>query len=389
MSPDAEARKLCYVLPSYEAGSDAHYAHVPRLLEEIGRQVRVGLIIERAKGRPSLPHVAEVHVQRYGGGRSPLRLLEMAWLAARMRLKGYRKFFVRISTTAALPLLLVTRLSGGELYVWRSGQGEDQLAGWSLTWPAIRDKLTNQLPFWLAARLAHRFVTGPESMVDYFARQWGIPRRQIMVLYNDIDLARFGARDEEEAGGLRRELGVPEGCQLVLCVHRLSPVRRGLLYFPRLIEEVVRRHPRAFFLLVGGGPEEAAVRESIERSAAGGRVLMLGSVPNAGIERLYQAADLFIMPSYAEGFPRVILEAMAAGLPIAATDAGGTRDIVGERQRRFVVPKHDVDLLAQRICELLADPEERRELAAENLARVERYSVQNVARMYVDRIFAS
>ncbi|MER3486106.1 MAG: glycosyl transferase, partial [Chloroflexota bacterium] len=74
-------------------------------------------------------------------------------------------------------------------------------------------------------------------------------------------------------------------------------------------------------------------------------------------------ADVFMMPSLEEGFPRVLLEAMATGVPFVAVDVGGVRDILSPHQQRCVVPARDCDAFATRLVELLNDPQERAALA--------------------------
>jgi glycosyltransferase involved in cell wall biosynthesis len=103
---------------------------------------------------------------------------------------------------------------------------------------------------------------------------------------------------------------------------------------------------------------------------------------------MYRIADVFIHPTYNEGFPRVILEAMAAGLPIVTTDAGGTAELLGPRQQQFVVKRADRVAFAGKLAELLASPELWPVLGTENLKAVERFSTENVARMYEEVLFS-
>ena len=115
-------------------------------------------------------------------------------------------------------------------------------------------------------------------------------------------------------------------------------------------------------------------------------VSLVGARPNDEIASYLRAADLFILPSLSEGSPRVVIEAMACGLPIAAFDVGGVRDLLGPLQQDCVVRRGDLEALAATIRRLVTDPHLCEELRQENLREVRRFSTDEVARMFVERI---
>jgi glycosyltransferase involved in cell wall biosynthesis len=162
-------------------------------------------------------------------------------------------------------------------------------------------------------------------------------------------------------------------------VHRFSPVRRTLLYVPLVLEALIERHPRARFVFAGGGPEEAEVRFAVEKASLMQHVQMLGSVPHERIWKLYAAADIFMMPSYTEGFPRVLLEAMAARLPIASTDVGGVREILPLAYHARLADRERPHELARAIEEFLTDPSTAQELADEGYRWVKQFDAPAVA----------
>jgi glycosyltransferase involved in cell wall biosynthesis len=164
-------------------------------------------------------------------------------------------------------------------------------------------------------------------------------------------------------------------------------VRRSLFYLPDLAAQLLTAGLRQDFvcLIVGTGPELSALRAAVAQAGLDNVFKFLGDVPNVRIQQLYWTADIFVQASYNEGFPRVLLEAMAAGLPIVTTDAGGTSDILGPAQRAFVVQRDARDVLARKLAELLDDPAQRAELSVENLLTVERFATPRIAEMY-DRV---
>jgi glycosyltransferase involved in cell wall biosynthesis len=107
-----------------------------------------------------------------------------------------------------------------------------------------------------------------------------------------------------------------------------------------------------------------------------------GSVPQRELAEFYRRATIFVMPSYREGFPRVVLEAMAHGLPIVATDAGGTRDILGPAQQQYIVDRQDGEAFGKAVSRLIHSPVDLSELASENIETVTRFSTTEVALMY-------
>jgi len=119
------------------------------------------------------------------------------------------------------------------------------------------------------------------------------------------------------------------------------------------------------------------------------RVTMLGAVPNADLAGIFGAADLFMLPSKSEGFPRVLLECMAAGLAFVAFDVGGVREIADPGHGACIVPRGDVDRFAAAVADLLADSERRRHLGRLSRARVELYSTPAVVELFAQRIAAA
>ncbi|MBF0344345.1 MAG: GNAT family N-acetyltransferase [Nitrospirae bacterium] len=382
-------KKLCYILPSYSENSHEHFYTVLRLLQEIGKYVEIALVIEKASTIPRLDNVKTVIVQRYGFSKNKiLRLMEMAFITARLQMKNFKKFYIRTSDTATVPVCLVTKLLGGEVYFWRSGQGKESIPGWSVNWKVIRNKLQIELMFKTALRLTNWFVTGPESMGTYFIKEWGVDSRKVLILYNDVDTSRFKRpHDTQDIAALKHHTGIPDNAKIVLMVHNMSPVRRTTMYLPKAIVDTIAQRQDVYFVLVGGGSEKPFVQEKVAQCGVNSYVSIVGSVPNREIDKYYAIADIFIMPSYVEGFPRVLIEAMASGLAFVATDSGGVMDIVTEAQKQFVVPRDDPEAFSNAIKSLLADDHLRQRLGMENQIHVQKYAVENVAMMYIDKIF--
>lgn len=388
---EAEGRhRFVYIVNSYSVREASHYAHTGALLEALAdRGIDVLLVIERATETPRFSSDA-ITVRALRRRRFPFRQLELLHLLGRARRKGYRTIFVRVSIRAALVAVLARLLWDCRVLYWQSGTTHHfdraQRGGKRLAW-----LFRTHLPFCVVRRSVDAFVTGPQAMLDYYERVTGVPRRKLRLLYNDIDVRRFRAARLDGMGraARRQSLGLAPEALVVLFVHRLSPVRRTSYYLPHVMQLVRQALPECpiAWIIAGGGPDLPSLRREVGEQGLTENAFFLGDVPNMEIQDLYSVADVFIQPSYVEGFPRVILEAMAAGLPIVTTDAGGTRELLGEAQSRFVVPRDDRDGFAAALTEVLRSAELRHALAAENERGVGRFATDRIADMYLELLF--
>ena len=382
-------KRLIYILNHYANNSSSHFLHVIHLLEKMGEKgVSIALIIEKCEDIPKIqsPNIQliPIHTTKL------LRPWILGWQLLRLSRKGFRKIFIRISWRAAVLASFLALSSGQQCYFWHSSQGaieyyRSQNAGIKkmILW------VKTQLPFFLLKRLLFRLVTGPESMGEYYAAHFGFDPKKIMILYNDIDTRRFHPVPTEQKRLLRKKLGLPESKTLILFVHRFSPVRKSSYYFPVITDLFFRENDpsQSCFVFVGGGPERAELQKRLAGTWYAKSIHFLNEIPNAEIAACYQAGDLFIQPSYAEGFPRTTLEAMACGLPLVTTDAGGIRDVLGPLQQEFMVDKTDRTGFSNALLRLNNSPEWQLKCREENLHRVKAFDTETIRDMYMHKLF--
>lgn len=194
-------------------------------------------------------------------------------------------------------------------------------------------------------------------------------RHQIRTIYgSDIDrktsVIPIGVDTEmfhppEDKNHVRRTLGLPGDRTLLLCVRRLAP-RMGLLNLLEAVEIVLERHHRGdFILLIGGrGELEGRLRTVVTDRNLTNNVRLLGFVEQTELVKLYQAADVFILPSEdLEGFGIVTLEALASGLPVIGTPAGATPDILKPLNPDLLTVDVTPEAIAEKIVFFLENKE--------------------------------
>ncbi len=165
----------------------------------------------------------------------------------------------------------------------------------------------------------------------------------------------------------RAELGIPLEASVLGSVCRLIE-QKGLTYALRAFAQIAARFPEAHYVIVGDGILREALRAEAEALGIGARVHLAGWRADAAARMV--AFDVFVMPSLWEGFGLVMLEAMAAGLPILASRVSALPEIVVEGETGFLCPPRDVTCLAERMAQLLSDRALAERLGANGKARL-------------------
>ena len=215
----------------------------------------------------------------------------------------------------------------------------------------------------IAARCAHVVVCNSRSLRERALVLGVAPAMKLVVLgggsSNGVDLARFAPGPSST----RTQLGVPEEAVVVGFVGRLT-ADKGV---PELLEAfagVLRQEPRAYLLLVGwfDAAEDALDMRVRARIEGHPRIICTGFV--ADTAPYYRAIDLMVLPSWREGFPNVVLEAAATGIPVIATHCTGSRDAVIPGVTGVLVSPGDPDALRGAVVSLLRNPGLRQRMSA-------------------------
>jgi glycosyltransferase involved in cell wall biosynthesis len=355
--------KVAYILPKYDAKAGEHFVHIYSLLAELGKLDTVSVLVEKASGSPYFENVDSVLIVK--SKFFLFRMFETFWKLLKLRFSGYKKFYVHYSFFGAIAGSIIARLSGGTVFYWNCGLpdlffksfGEK---GW------LASKFNDDWSLRVSLLCVNFLVTGTERMKHYYHETFNVPLRKILVLPNEIDLKRFSP--------VRPSNVVPQ----VFFVHRMSE-RKGAHYLVPIAERVLKEVD-ARFVIAGDGPFLHTLKSLISEKELDGRMVTLGSVPNKDVMKFYGESDVFLMPSDEEGFPRVLLEAMAMGVPFVASDVGGVRDIIPDSAQDFVVAKGDVDGFAKKLVLLLSDAKLRDRLSKDGISHVKKYDLRVVVK---------
>lgn len=213
-------------------------------------------------------------------------------------------------------------------------------------------------------------VQNPEDL--QVLTRLGVAPDKLVLLGNGVDLNHFRpSADEQVRRQARADLGVGADDVVVGTVARLV-WQKGFRELFAAAERLRDSHPNVVFVVVGGSdPDKADAIPSEQLTAAisRGRIVFAGERDD--IEDVYPAFDLFVLPSYREGFPRSAMEAAASGLPVIATDIRGCRQVVSHGQSGLLVPIKDPVRLASAIEKLVVDPALRRRMGAAGRRKAE------------------
>lgn len=210
-------------------------------------------------------------------------------------------------------------------------------------------------------------------------RRAGVPETKVHVIRNAIFTDRFGEPDAPGRAFLQSFFSSPREC-IVGAAGRLSP-EKGFRDLVTAAARIVKNHPRAGFLLFGDGPLREALAAQIETLGIRDQ-FVLASFRN-DLDRWLPNFDVFTLPSYTEGLPNVVLEALAARVPVVATAVGGTPEVVEHGQNGYLVPAGDPTALAQRIAILLSDRRLRETMGMYGYFHVrDHFTFESQARQY-------
>ena len=205
-------------------------------------------------------------------------------------------------------------------------------------------------------RWVTRFMANSEDVRQYTHDAEGVPLEKVDVIYNGLDFGNYPVVTENARKISRKCLDLPEESNAVVMVANLRPVK-GIDVLINALPEIARQNHEVIILFVGEGDERLKLEKLVERYGLSKNVRFLGT--RTDVPFILNACDLGVLSSHSESLSNSIIEYMASGLAVVATDVGGTREMITHGENGFLVPRGDSQALAQAIIKVLKDSELR------------------------------
>jgi glycosyltransferase involved in cell wall biosynthesis len=225
----------------------------------------------------------------------------------------------------------------------------------------LQARISNFAHGWVNGRIGH-FIAISQAVKKQMLERADAADADVTVVHNGIGLP--DTKTLADAGEIRRELGVQAHNPLIVCAARLEPEKDVATLVDAMVD-VAAAHPGSVCAIAGDGSQRQELEERARRESPAVRFLGF----RQDVLSVINAADLFVLPSLAEPFGLVLLEAMALGKPVVATGVGGPREIVVQGKTGLLVTPGRPQELAEAINRLLADPQARRAMGEQGHQR--------------------
>ena len=301
---------------------------------------------------------------------NPLRFLWSSWTQVDRRFRGLDRARAFDAVVLHHPITAFQLLSGGALegipsvYFFNSPWSQEWLLNARASGAEVSGAdLGPRVQMELRRRVEERNLRHARAVVSQsrftrsmlFRHHPAFPQTRTRIIPGGVDTDVF--RPAADRRAVRTSLGLPADRRVLFTLRRLVP-RMGLFNLLSAFQRVRSRCPDTLLVIGGTGPLRASLETAARDMGIADAVRFWGYVPEPVVPRLYQAADLFVLPSAElEGFGYVTIEAYASGLPVVATPVGGSLEVVGGFDRGCLTEGTDVEALGDGIVRVLGDPE--------------------------------
>jgi len=237
-------------------------------------------------------------------------------------------------------------------------------------WESVRQLLMDKF----LMRFRSKIVAVSEKVRECVIEKIKISLDKCTVIYNGIDLRRFQSvpiLDES----YYQSLGLNKNDKIVIMAARLVKIKNHSCLF-RAVKTVLESFTDIKFLLAGDGALKDELKAEVDKLGIKNNVIFAGVMDD--MEKLYAVSHISVLPSDREGFSNVIVESMASGLPVIATDVGGNSEAIVDGQTGYIIQCDDDKSLAEKIVCLFKDESLRMKMSEESRKRAEMFSLEKM-----------
>lgn len=240
------------------------------------------------------------------------------------------------------------------------------------------DKRRYMFAEWLLSHAVYRVVGVSGDTSKNLVTYEKISPKKIVTIRNGVDGHSYQAPIDTIPK--RRQLGLPSSAPIIGLGARLTE-QKGISFLLRAIPALLREQPELVLVVAGDGPVRGDLEGEAHRLGIASHIHFIG--PRTDMPEIIRLFDVYVLPSIWEGLPMVLLEAMASGCPIVATDVGGNPDAVRHGYNGYLVPARDHSALASALARLVSDRALREEFGRNGRTLFEReFSAAQMARRY-------
>jgi len=356
--PDDRPARIVFWAGSFELAGTQRF--LVELLRRMDRRKFEPVVFSTRPEGELLPAIRamDVPVHEFGTGRY---LLAPATLKG---LSGAASFLRREQVDVLCCMLGITTLFGP--FVGRAARvpvvvnSQRNMGYW------LRGGSRGWMYGYVSRRMVDGIIVNSSAAAGELRERFGVPAGRVHDIGAGIDVDGIGAAEPSE--DMRRSLGL-EGLRVVGCVAKLSRVKNHALFLRAAARVSAGRHD-VVFLIVGDGALRGELEELAGWLNLSGRVFFLGE--RADVPAILKLMDVFVLPSTSEGLPNALMEAMAAGVPVVATNVGGVPELVTNGVTGRLVGPQDEQGMERAIAELLDDPGKASEMGRAGHDRVRR-----------------
>ncbi len=265
--------------------------------------------------------------------------------------------------------LLISKMAGVKIFItsrrnmgyWRKSR--------HLLFDMFRNRFTDII-------IANSYAVREKTIIDE-----RIPPLKIIVVYNGVDFTRYNRQHlVEQKISLKKEYGLDEKTAVVGMISNIKNIK-GYDYFLKASKIMLDKGHKVKFIIAGEGSDESDFKRNIEKHGLADSLISVGLCKDTA--KMFSIIDVFMYSSLSEGFPNIILEAMASGKPIVGTDVGGTSEMILDGYSGFLVPPMNAQALAKATIKLLSNEALRKNMSERSMEYAKNFfDVNDCIRQY-------